>query len=104
MQGEPAVAAKYKISLTILNNEIMEADYKSHNILPIVMEGDTKVDHDNKCRTYCERVIQLQKKHGQSFYMIRGQIMQLLLDNIKHDPYWDITSESYNPLNLLKLI
>ena len=59
MQGEPAVAAKYKISLTILNNEIMEADYKSHNILPIVMEGDTKVDHDNKCRTYCERVIQL---------------------------------------------
>ena len=36
--------------------------------------------------------------------MIRGQFMQVILDNMKDDPDWDTTSESYDPLNLLKLI
>ena len=30
--------------------------------------------------------------------------MQVLLDNVNHDPDWGKTSESYNPLTLLKLI
>ena len=28
--------------------------------------------------------------------------MQVLLDKIKHDPYWDKISESYDPITLLK--
>ena len=28
----------------------------------------------------------------------------MLIDNIKHDPDWDNTSESYDPLTVLKLI
>jgi hypothetical protein len=36
--------------------------------------------------------------------MIRGQCMQVLLDKMKRDPNWTPTSESYDPLTLLKLI
>ena len=30
--------------------------------------------------------------------------MQVLLDQMKHDPYWENTSESYDPLTLLNII
>ena len=36
--------------------------------------------------------------------MIRDQCIQVLLYNMKHDPDWDNTIESYDPLKLLKLI
>ena len=86
MEGDPTIAAKSKMSLAILNNEIMEAEYKSHHMLPIVLERDAKLDHGNKWRTYCERISQLKKQHGQALYMIRGRDMQVLLDKINHDP------------------
>ena len=35
--------------------------------------------------------------------VIQVQYMQLLLDHIKHYPYWDNKIESYNPLTLLNL-
>ena len=81
----------------------MEAEYKIHHILPIVLEGDAKVDHENKWLTYCERIAKLDKQRGQALYLIRGQCMQVLLYNMKHDPDWDTKSESYNPTTLLKL-
>ena len=104
MEGDPIVSAKAKMLLDILNNEIVEPEYKSNHIPPIVMEGYSKGEHYNKWRTCCERITQLGKQCGQSLSMIRGQCMQVILDKMKHDTYWDNTSESYNPLNLLKLI
>ena len=65
MQGEPAIAAKDKMSLNIVNNEIVESKYKSHHILPIVLEGDAKVEHENKWHTYNKRIAQLDKQHHQ---------------------------------------
>ena len=59
MEGEPTIADKAKMSLAILNKEIMEAEYKSQLILPIVMESDTKVYHEYKWRTYHEKISQL---------------------------------------------
>ena len=47
MERESTIAAKAKTSLAILNNEIMEAEHKRHFILPIFLEGDSEVDHDN---------------------------------------------------------
>ena len=93
MEVEPTMAAKAKMSLDILNNLIVETKYKSNHILPIVMEWNAKVDHNNKCQKYCEWISQLDKKCGQAFSMIRGQCIQLLLDNMKHDPDWDTKSE-----------
>ena len=104
MEGEPTIAAKYKMFLVILNNAIVDSEYKSQHILTIGLEGDAKLEHDNKWRTYRERITQLDKEHRQAFSMIRVQCMQFFLYNIKYDTYWDTTSESYNPLTLLKLI
>ena len=73
MEGEPNISTKDKIYLSILNNDIVEAEYRSHHILPIVIEGYAKVEQDNKLRTYSERISQLKKKHGQALSMIRGQ-------------------------------
>ena len=56
MQVEPSIATKNKISIAILNTEIVEAKYKNHHILPIVLKGDAKVEHDNKWRAYRERI------------------------------------------------
>ena len=66
----------------------MEDDYKSKLIIPIVMEGDSKVEHDNEWRTYREINPQLEKQHGKAFSIIRGQCMQVLIYHMKHDPYW----------------
>ena len=104
MEAEPTIYDKARMSLAILNNKIVEAEYKIHHILPIVLEDDAKIDHENECRTYRERNSQLEKQHGHAFSMIRGQCMQVLLNNTKHDLYWDKTIESYYKLTLLKLI
>ena len=48
MEIECTIAAKAKTSLAIINNEIVESEYKSHHIPPIVLEGYYKVEHDNK--------------------------------------------------------
>ena len=90
--------------LAILKSVIVEAKYKIQHILPIVMEGDARVEHDNEYWTYCESNSRLDNQRGQAFYMIRGQWMQVILDKMKHDPDWDNTSESYYPLIILNII
>ena len=68
------------------------------------MEGGAKVQNENEWWKYHERNLLLENQRGQALSMIRGQLMQVLLDKMKHDPDWYNTSESYNPLTLLKLI
>ena len=104
MYGDSTISAKSKMSLAILNNEIVEAEYKSHPIIPIDLEGYDKLEHNNKWRKYCERVVKSGKQRGQELSMIRGQCMQVFLDKAKHDIYWDTISESYDPLTLQKIV
>ena len=65
MEGDPTISAKSKTSLDILNNEIVEAEYESHHILPIVLDGDSKIEHGNKWRTYRKRIEILDKQRVQ---------------------------------------
>ena len=92
------------MTLAVLDNEIMESEYKRKQIPPMFLEGNSKVEHDNEWQTYHERNSQLQKQSDQAFSMIQGKCMQVLLDKMDNDPDWDNTSESYNPLIVLKLI
>ena len=103
MEGEPTISTEDKMHLAILNNEIVEAWYKSHHIISIFLEGNAKVEHDNKWRTYHDMIAQLEKQRGQAFSMIRGQYMKVLLDNMNNYPDRKNTSESYDPLSLLTL-
>ena len=104
MEVEPTMAAKAKMSLDILNNEIVKFRYKIQHILPIVLEVDAKVHHGNEWRTYHDRNSLLEKKHVQAYYMIQGQCMQVILDKMNHDQDWGNISESYDPRTILKLI
>jgi hypothetical protein len=91
--------------LAILENEIEEALYQDTEDLPIKMDELEKTHYENEWRTFRrERNSRLKKQRGQAFSMIRGQCMQVLLEKMKHDPDWTITSESYDPLTLLRLI
>ena len=82
IQGKPAIAAKSKMSVVFFNNGIVEADYKSHHILLMVLEGDAKVEHDNKWRTYHDRITKLDRQRRQALSMIRGHCMQVLIYKI----------------------
>ena len=57
----------------------------------MVLKGDARVEHENRWRTYRERNSQLDKQRGQALSIIKGQCMQVLLDNMRHDTYWDNT-------------
>jgi hypothetical protein len=92
------------MKLAILENEIEEASYQDTKDLPNKMDELEKTHYDNEWRTFREQNSRLEKQRGQAFLMIRGQCMQVLLDKMKHDPNWTPTSESYDPLTLLKLI
>ena len=92
------------ILLAELQNEMDEAEYKVSIPLPMILQGDEKTKHDNEWRTYRERVSRLEKQRGQAFSLIRGQCQQVLLDRMKHDADWNMCSESYDPLTLMRLI
>ena len=51
----------------------MESRYKSKHILTIVLEGDSKLDHENEWQTYFEMNSQLEDQRGQALSMLRGQ-------------------------------
>ena len=79
MEGEPTIAAKAKLSFAILDNEIVEPRYKIQCILPIFLEGYSKVDNDNGWWKYCERNSQLENKRRRAFSVIQVQCMQALV-------------------------
>ena len=47
------------MTLAVLDNEIMESEYKRKQIPPMFLEGNSKVEHDNEWQTYHERNSQL---------------------------------------------
>jgi hypothetical protein len=92
------------MQLAILDNEIAEGNYKQNNEVPIEMSDSEKTQYSNDWRTYRERNALLTKHRGQAFSLILGQCTQLLQDRMKQDTDWNMTSMSYNPLELYRLI
>jgi hypothetical protein len=92
------------MQLAILDNQIAEGSYKQNNEVPIEMSDSEKMQYSNNWRTYQERNALLTKHRGQAFSLILGQCTQWLQDRIKQDTNWNMTSTSYNPLELYQLI
>ena len=92
------------MQLAILDNEIAEGNYKQNNEVPIEMLDSEKMQYSNDWRTYRERNALLTKHRGQAFSLILSQCTQLLQDRMKQDTNWNMTSTSYNPLELYRLI
>jgi hypothetical protein len=92
------------MQLAILDNEITEGNYKQNNEVPIKTLDSEKTQYSNDWRTYRERNALLTKHRGQAFSLILCQCTQLLQDRMKQDTNWNMTSTSYNPLELYRLI
>jgi hypothetical protein len=92
------------MQLAVLDNQIAEGSYKQNNEVPIKMLDSEKTQYSNDWRTYRERNALLTKHRGQAFSLILGQCTQLLQDRMKQDTNWNMTSTSYNPLELYWLI
>jgi hypothetical protein len=87
-----------------LENDIEEAEFNHSVPLPIVMYGEDKANFDAQWRMYREKLSKLEQQRGQAYSMVRGQCMPVLLDKMKHDPEWAMTTKSFDPLLLMKLI
>jgi hypothetical protein len=92
------------MQLAILDDQIAEGSYKQNNEVPIKMSDSEKIQYSNDWRTYRERNALLTKHRGQAFSLILGQCTQLLQDRMKQDTDWNLTSMSYYPLELYRLI
>ena len=66
--------------------------------------ADEGMAFSNSWRTYCERTDRLVRCRGKVYSLVLGQCTTVLLDKMKQDADWQVVSESYNPLTLLKLI
>ena len=66
--------------------------YNTSYPLPIVLEGDAKVEHRNEWQKLRERNSQLDKKRVQELCIIQGQCIQVLLYKMNHDTDQENTS------------
>ena len=76
-----------------LENDIEEAEFNHSVPLPIIMYGEDKANFDAQWRMYREKLSKLEQQRGQAYSMVRGQCMPVLLDKMKHDPEWDMTTK-----------
>jgi hypothetical protein len=90
--------------LALLENQIKEAAHQATVNLPIKLDKTKQTEHDIAWCACRKRNTRLETQRGQAFSVIRGQCMQVLLDEMKHDANWTTASESYDPLTLLRLI
>jgi hypothetical protein len=82
------------MQLEILDNEIVEGNYKQNNEVAIEMSDSEKMQYSNDWRTYQERNALMTKHRGQAFSLSLGQCTQLLQDRIKQDTNWNMTNTS----------
>ena len=94
--------AEAAIPLAELLTEMEEDEDKMAVPLPITLQGDEKIAHDNLWKNHRERTARHHEKRGLAFSLIRGQCTDDLLDKMRHDPKWETLNS--DPLLLLDLI
>ncbi len=66
--------------------------------------ADEDMAFSNSWCTYRERTDCLVRSRGKVYSLVLGQSTMVLLDKMKQDADWQVVSDSYDPLKLLKLI
>jgi hypothetical protein len=113
--GKQLQVIEAKLLLTPKDLSLLKSQMKVENKLEIskieltdVVEVKTTADEgmafSNSWRTYHERTYRLVRSQGKVYSLVLGQCTMVLLDKMKQDAYWQVVSDSYNPLKLLKLI
>jgi len=70
----------------------------------VTTAADECMAFSNSWRTYRERTDCLVKSQGKVYSLVLGQCTTVLLVKMKQDSDWQVVSDSYDPLTLLKLI
>jgi hypothetical protein len=88
-----------------VENKLELAKFDLTDVIEVKTTADEGIAFSNTWRTYSERTGRLVRSRGKVYSLVLGQCTTvLLLDKMKQDADWQVASDSYNPLKLLKLI
>ncbi len=87
-----------------VENKLELARFEVNDVVDVKTTADEAMAFSNSWRTYRERTDRLVCSRGNVYSLVLGQCTTVLLDKMKQDSEWQIVSDSYDPLKLLKLI
>jgi len=80
------------------------AKFELTDVVEVKTTADEGMAFSNLWRTYRERTDCLVRSQGKVYSLVLCQCITVLLDKMKQDADWQVVSDSYIPLTLLKLI
>jgi hypothetical protein len=87
-----------------VENKLEVSKFELIDVVEVKTTADEGMAFSNSWRTYCERTDRLVRSQGKVYPLVLGQCTMVLLDKMKQDADWQIVSDSYDLLKLLKLI
>jgi hypothetical protein len=87
-----------------VENKLEVSKFKLTGVVEVKTTADEGMAFSNSWRTYREITDCLVRSQGKVYSFVLGQCTMVLLDKMKQDADWQIVSDSYSPLKLLKLI
>jgi hypothetical protein len=87
-----------------VKNKLDVAKFELRDAVEVKTTSDEGMAFSNSWRTYRERTDHLVRSRGKVYSLVLGQCAMVLLDKVKQDAAWQGVSDSYNPLQLLKLL
>jgi hypothetical protein len=87
-----------------VENKLEISKFKLTDVVEVKTTADEGMAFSNSWRNYRERTDCLVRSWGKVYSLVLGQCTMVLLDKMKQDADWQVVSDSYNPLKLLKLI
>jgi hypothetical protein len=87
-----------------VENKLEISKFKLTDVVEVKTTADEGMAFSNSWCTYRERTHCLVRSQGKVYSLVLGQCTMVLLDKIKQDADWQVVSDSYNLLKLLKLM
>ena len=87
-----------------VENKLELAKFELTDVVEVKTTADEAMAFSNSWRTYRERTDRLVRSRGKVYSLVLGQCTTVLLDKMKQDADWQVVSDSFDPLKLLKLI
>jgi hypothetical protein len=87
-----------------VEDKLEVSKFKLTDVIKVKTTADGGMAFSNSWHTYHERTDCLVRSQGKVYSLVLGQCTMVLLDKMKQDADWQVVSDSYDPLKLLKLI
>jgi len=87
-----------------VENKLELARFELTDVVDVKTTPEESMAFSNAWRTFRERHDRLIRSRGKVYSLVLGQCTTVLLDKLKQDTDWQTVSDSYDPLQLLKLI